>query len=262
MDKIFNISRADYYISKNVFTKLQTPKRIVSNYEIELYTVTDNKSVVNGVVYPQAPGNILISSPGDERYSIGFFECYCVHFLCNDKEITDAINALPKVFTPTSSDKSKLIFKNLLNTQSLNGISKTLALQGGMLELISEIIAKSECSYQEKYNRYVPTVFSACDYIEANYDRHITLSDISAFVNLSPRFFHGVFKSIKKETPAEFLLKTRIEHAKDMLKNSNASLSEIALKCGFGSQGYFNYVFKNHTHNTPGGYRSKKQIII
>ena len=38
--------------------------------------------------------------------------------------------------------------------------------------------------------------------------------------------------------------------------------SEIALRCGFGSQGYFNYVFKKHTSTTPKKYRDKKRIII
>lgn len=262
MDSIFKISRADYYISKNVFTAPQTPKRIVTKHEIELYTVTNNKSAVNGTIYPQSPGNILISSPGDERYSIGFFECYCVHFLCKDKELTDVINSLPKVFTPSSSDNIKQIFKKLIHCQNLSGIAQTLALQGGMMELISEIIFENERTYHGKYSNYIPAVFSACDFIEDNYDRHITLSDVAAYVNLSPGFFHTVFKTIKKETPTEFLLKTRVDHAKDMLKNSNIPLSEIALKCGFGSQGYFNYVFKKHTLKTPGNYRTKKQIII
>ena len=37
MKELFNVKKLDYYISKSVFSKRQTPQRTVYNYEIELY---------------------------------------------------------------------------------------------------------------------------------------------------------------------------------------------------------------------------------
>lgn len=262
MNKIFEVAKMDYYISGNVFSKRQTPLRKTEKYEIELYTTTGNTSVINGISHAQKIGNVLVAKPGDLRYSIDSFECYCVHFSCSDADTAAALNTLPDVFSPADTEAVKRIFMNFLASKDFDGISKTLFIQGNLMELISLLLSENTQKYCGRYEQYLSDVFMACDYMEHNYEQHITLADIAAAVNLSPGFFHNVFKSIKGVTPAEYLVCLRIEHAKDMLRRSALPLAEIAILCGFGSQGYFNYVFKKKTGLTPKGYRDKKQIII
>lgn len=262
MDKIFFADKMDYYISSNIFSKSQTPLRKVSEYEIELYTTSENISVINGISYKQKAGNILIASPGDLHYSINAFECYCVHFTCFDDEICRLLKSLPKVFAYGDSEIPEKKFKELIVANSLRGIAKTLRIHGVLMELISLLISENDRTYRGKYERYVDNVVSACDYIKKNFERHITLDDISAAANLSPGFFHTVFKSVKNITPSEYVTGVRMESAKEMLKNSDVALADIAVLCGFGSQGYFNYVFKKKSGLTPKAYRDKKRIII
>ena len=262
MKELFDVKKLDYYISKSVFSKRQTPQRTVRNYEIELYATSGNVSVINGREYPQKKGNILIAKPGDTRYSIDPFECHCVHFLCDDTEIRERLEGLPKVFEASDTDGIIQIFENMLAARANADPAAKFAIQGGLLQLLGCLLTETGERYSGRYARYLSAVSDACAFMRENCDRHITLDDIAAAANLSPCFFHGVFKSVKSVTPAEYLLNIRISSAKRLLASSSLSLSEIALRCGFGSQGYFNYVFKKHTSTTPKKYRDKKRIII
>ena len=140
-----------------------------------------------------------------------------------------------------------------------------------MSEILGCFLDDASKEYTGEYEQYLTAVNAACSFIQNNLEQRITLSEISKKVCLSPRFFHGVFKSVKGITPSEYLkgitpseylLEQRIILAKKLLRLNNSSLSEIAIQCGFGSQGYFSYVFKNYTGITPKKYRDKKQIII
>ena len=93
-------------------------------------------------------------------------------------------------------------------------------------------------------------------------DKKITLVEIAKVANLSPGFFHTVFKCIKGKTPREHLLQIRLSMAKDLLENSRKPLSDIALLCGFESQSYFSLIFKKEIGISPKKYRATKQLII
>lgn len=262
MKNLFKVIRASYYKSVNFFSDFETPKRRVENYEIELYETSGNISVLNGVEYKQKCGNILLAKPGDIRNSKGEFECHCVHFFCYDTEISEILNSLSGVFEASDSEEVKKLLKKLSAPAKLDNSSKRLYIQGIFLELIGVLASEKNKIYSGKYSSYASEVEKACAFMENNFPEHLTLSEIAATVHLSPIFFHGVFKEIKKLSPAEYLFEIRISKAKAFLRENNMSLAEIALFCGFGSQSYFSYTFKKRTGLTPKEYRDKKKIII
>lgn len=262
MNEIFKIKKASYYISKNVFFKNVTPKRTVESWELEFYTTTGNISVINDNKYEQKAGNILVAMPGDIRNSIGSFECRCVHFICNDSQIVGILKQLPKVFEVSKADEAESLFKKLSEGEKIGKSTKKMYMQGCLLELISILTSEKNKSYDGKYKIYASSVAKACDFMKKNYSLAIKLSDVAKSVHLSPTFFHKVFKDIKNITPHDYLTSLRIKKAKEMLSESDFSLSEIAYLCGFESQSYFNYVFKAKTLQTPKSYRDKNRIII
>lgn len=245
-----------------MFSQDVTPKRKVENYEIELYETSGNISVINDVEYRQKNGNILVAKPGDIRNSIGSFECWCVHFYCEDKEIIKLLNSLSGVFEGDDTDEIKRILKKINDVKGSGKSSKKLYMQGCILQLVSLLNFEKNKAYCGKYARYEKDVKKACDFMKKNYSSSVSLADISASVHLSPIFFHEVFKDIKKQTPHDYLLNLRIKKAKEMLGESDIPLSQIAILCGFESQSYFCYVFKKETSLTPKAYRDKKLVII
>lgn len=262
MENILTIYKADYYRSLDITQVKSTPRRTVSHYEIEFYTTTGNISVVNGVEYPQQKHNILIARPGDIRYSIDPFECYCLHFSTEASIITDSIAHLPSVFKPQAAEKIANVFTALINAKISREPGAQLLVQAKLFELIS-ILANEESSLSTtRYLKYSKNISDACEYMAGFFDNNITLEDIAAVANLSPVFFHTIFTNAMHKSPREYLLQIRLTMSKNLLRNTEKALSEIAISCGFGSQAYFSYVFKRETGLTPKKYRKMHQLII
>lgn len=97
----------------------------------------------------------------------------------------------------------------------------------------------------------------AVNYINNNYERDISLGDIAHFVFLSPSYFTRAFKEEVGMSPINYLLKTRIERAKELLRETQMKVSDIALGVGFANQQRFNEIFKKYTGMTPLYYRKQ-----
>lgn len=99
-------------------------------------------------------------------------------------------------------------------------------------------------------------VFSAKKFIIDNYNNDITLEDVAAHVFLSPVYFSRLFKQKAGENFIDFLLKTRMEKAKEILLKPEYKIYEICSMVGYKSTKYFYRLFKNYTGSTPTEYRN------
>ncbi len=72
--------------------------------------------------------------------------------------------------------------------------------------------------------------------------------------HMSKYHFLRVFKSVTGATPLDYRDRIRIDHAKELLKNSNFSVSEISESLGFSSLAYFSAAFKKATGLSPTEY--------
>ncbi|MDO5707265.1 MAG: AraC family transcriptional regulator [Andreesenia angusta] len=92
-------------------------------------------------------------------------------------------------------------------------------------------------------------------YINSNSSRELELGDIAKKYNMSTNYLSTIFKEYVGESFSKYLNIVRIKKAKDYLLNTNNSILEISIECGFNSQSYFNYVFKKLEGISPGEYR-------
>ncbi len=91
----------------------------------------------------------------------------------------------------------------------------------------------------------------AIDYINANICENLSIDAICEAVHISKYHFCRKFKAVTGNTVMDYVLKTRIINAKNMLLNSNYSISEISENCGFSSISYFCRVFKQSEGMSP-----------
>jgi AraC family transcriptional regulator len=85
----------------------------------------------------------------------------------------------------------------------------------------------------------------------------IKIRDIAKIANLSPFYFTKLFKSKFGISPHQYLLKTRIARAQNLLSETSFPLSEIAEQCGFSTQSHFTSAFHNSTGMTPRKFRKE-----
>ena len=95
-------------------------------------------------------------------------------------------------------------------------------------------------------------------FITQNYDKELTLADLSNYVYVSPYHLSHTFKENVGVSPIQFLIQYRIDEAKKMLIDSNIPIREIAYKVGYPNANYFNLLFKKMTGMAPGKFRKKR----
>jgi AraC-like DNA-binding protein len=88
-----------------------------------------------------------------------------------------------------------------------------------------------------------------------NYQREMSLKEISDIANMTPPAFCRYFKNVARKTFTEVVLEFRINHACNLLKNTNLSISQVCFDSGFGNLSYFNKTFKAKVEYSPLQYK-------
>ena len=114
-----------------------------------------------------------------------------------------------------------------------------------------------ENSIKSKSPKLRELINISINYIHNNFEREISLGDIAKFVFLSSSYFARAFKEETGLSPISYLLKIRIERAKELLADTELKISDIALGVGFSNQQRFNEMFKKYARQTPLQYRKK-----
>ncbi|MDX6806922.1 AraC family transcriptional regulator [Terrihabitans rhizophilus] len=152
------------------------------------------------------------------------------------------------------------------------------ALQGNpeFSALYVEHLARILCAYLiRKYSTAVEQPVSASDrelgsrtlsvirdFIEAHLDEPVTINDIADQVKLGPDQLSRRFKITTGMTLYQFVIRSRIDAAQRLLRETDTPIALIALECGFGDQVSFTRSFKKVTGSTPGAFRSNNEEIL
>ena len=94
------------------------------------------------------------------------------------------------------------------------------------------------------------------EYIEANLDREIALTALANTAGMSPHYFSQLFKQSLNFSPYQYVLRRRIEHARQLLSQPRVTVLEAAVRSGFSDQSQFTKVFRRIVGVTPTGYRA------
>ena len=105
-------------------------------------------------------------------------------------------------------------------------------------------------------------VQKAVEYINSHIHENIRIDSICLAIHVSKYYFCKKFKQSTGITVMNYILKTRIISAKNMLENSSLTIGEISERCGFSSQSYFCRVFKEESRMTPLQYQKKIPVQI
>lgn len=93
------------------------------------------------------------------------------------------------------------------------------------------------------------------EYINEYLHQDIKLSDLANLLGMSRFHFCHLFKQSIGIAPYQYLIQQRIERAKQLLKQTDSSITDIALLCGFNSHSHLSKQFRQITGITPKAYR-------
>lgn len=103
-----------------------------------------------------------------------------------------------------------------------------------------------------------PLVAKAVKYIQKNYAEDISLLTLAQHLNISSVYLSQLFKKELGTSPIKFIIHYRIDRAKVLLKETDDSISNIAVKVGFWEPKHFSKTFKRVTGISPMQYKKSQ----
>ena len=114
--------------------------------------------------------------------------------------------------------------------------------------------------YKEDATKDISLLNAVNSFLEENYDKKLELDELAKICHLSKYYFAHKIKDITGMSFVNYLTAFRLEKAIILLKETDTSITDIALKCGFGSLRSFNRCFLSAYKTTPLKYRKKGAV--
>lgn len=154
------------------------------------------------------------------------------------------------------SYKKKIDIMNLFSEEYsyndyMNCFKDVRSLKTG-IGYITTSISNASCEDESK-----DTVQRSIDYIMENLSKDISVKDVADYVCFSPEYFSKLFKKETGENVKNYILRIKVDAAKDLLKNPNIPVSMVASELGYSNFSHFTQMFKKHENMTPSEYRKQ-----
>ena len=98
-------------------------------------------------------------------------------------------------------------------------------------------------------------VAAAEAYLRQRFAEPVQMPELVRHIGLSRARMFELFKSVTGLTPNDYLLRYRIERARELLTSTQRNITDIAMATGFSSSQYFSNVFRKYTGLSPSEYR-------
>ena len=115
--------------------------------------------------------------------------------------------------------------------------------------------ALSDKAYDLRLER-LGKINKTLDFIKEHYSERLSTAQLAGMCYLSESYFCRLFKSVTGKTAVSYINEMRLEKAEILLKNTAASVSEIAALVGFDDVNYFDRLFKKEKKISPRAMRA------
>ncbi len=96
-----------------------------------------------------------------------------------------------------------------------------------------------------------PKLVNIIQTMERNTEDPISPSDLARGVNMSTRQLERLFRRYLNRSPKRYYMELRLEKARNLLLQTDMSVINVALACGFTSPSHFSKCYRSHFNRTP-----------
>lgn len=245
---------------------------------VELVMILDGEGgfYIDGKNYPTHEGDVFILNPGTYHRSIRTDSSHCATE-CYLSFTDIAFRGCPPGTFPLFKDNCIVQSMNTALKQKITKLCGSISdemtscrpgrdfmLKAYLVQVLCLIIrSQQELPAPASANGYVfrstnkqYIVKRITDYMEEHYQEKISLDQIAANMYLSTFYISKIFKSETGDTPINYLIRLRMEKAKELLlKYPDATIQEVADAVGYSDTYHFSKLFKKFCSISPSGYR-------
>lgn len=113
-----------------------------------------------------------------------------------------------------------------------------------LMEGVYALLRIDEKFYPTLFDFTEPWKIDIMEFMNRNYMYDFSLEDLASYTGRSLSTFKRDFKKINDLSPEKWLIRRRLEAAKDMLSNGNKPISEVYVEVGFKNLSHFSHAFK------------------
>ena len=255
------IHRGDSFFQSNIVAR-QSPFKGRTTlhwhdfYEMEIVLGGGGKYYVNGEEYPMQVGSCYLVTPIDFHRIDGDFMLMNIAFneTMVSTEIMNLLNAMNPATVVTFTEEEFQQFRVMLNRLLIENECelplRSLAQRTLLESILIAFLRRTELSLEKK-GRVDLAVMRVVSYIKFNFKKKLTLAEVAKAVHLTPNYIGEIFTKKMGITFNQYLMQTRLSHAKNLLLRGEMTVMEVAVESGFSSQTYFSDCFKREFGYSP-----------
>lgn len=238
------------------------------SYEIMLVTEGVMRACVTDKVYEVKKGEAILTKPGVYHYSksLGGYTRIVTEF---------SEEYLASAFTPVARERLLRCFdreKIILNKEELRIIedvaqksiqynsdsSDGFLYLGRILNIMNKSLEHNNAPEKiHKVSGSAEKINNITNYIAMNFKNVGTTDEIAEACYISKSHMCRLFKDALGISVSDYVLTMRMRFAEKLLRNTEMSVIDISLECGFGSSQYFSRLFRKAHGCSPGEYRKR-----
>ena len=239
-----------------------------NSYEIYYLCEGTRKILVQDRIYEIAPGDVVMFRPNvfhrsmstgtHTRYNVEFTEGFIANYF-TEAARAPMLKCFDSEFIRLSEEERKefnVLFEKM--QREYNGGGRFYITLAGILSLLCDAAERHVCTQSsagETESKATKKLRPIISYINANYVDVSSIEEIAGACYLNKSYMCRLFKREMGITVVEYLNNIKIQQACELLRNTDESLTDIAMSCGFSGASYFGQQFKKSMGRTPSEFR-------
>lgn len=266
---IIHTTTNNFHFERQTGVKSKSLNHLQTHDFYEVYYLSDGKRkyFLDNTIYTITPGDLIIIPPdvihrtiedGENVYSRILMDIPLHYF---DQELLKLCKIAPPAYFISIPKSHQPVLNNLLQKLENEYRSKDEHSQYLIKQLINELLiflirSTQHHDFSHSAVESGQLINQATRYISENYEKPLSLNEIAKQLGISKSHFCRLFKKKTGANFSDYLTGVRINEAAKMLRATDLSVTEIALRCGYNDSAYFAMIFKKIKNTTPLKYRN------
>ncbi|MGF9696193.1 AraC family transcriptional regulator [Paenibacillus sp. MABNR03] len=224
-----------------------------------LHTPTNSYELTRGQGFLYGPGlRQTYHSDSDDPWSIRWVHFYGIRLeeLLNGKGIDE-----PWLFQCSNFPLVTALMDRFLQLGREYQVEDEHSMAATLYELLTTLQSTAN-QINVLVNQTAERIREAANYVRSHSHEHITLEQAAGIAGYSTPYFSRKFSQTFGMSFPEFLMESRLLHAKHLLATTNLSIKQITLETGFSQSSYFIRCFRSQENLTPLQFRNIHNLTI
>ncbi len=237
----------------------QSPFTIVSENKELKFNINAQSKII--LLSPKARLKVVMNKNSNYVFIIIFINKNWINQNLLDDHNENDISKLmdlskPAILYQNIESRDQDVIRKFISGEEKNKLLKLSQFLNLISTLFTSFKLKETSQFLNVKNKDADSIIEICKLIDSDIKNMSSLEVLAKEAGMSLSKFKYTFKNVTGMTPYQYHLKYKLERAKDILMNSNLTVSEVGYLCGYQNMSHFSRVFKKLHGVLPSYYKN------